>query len=605
MRKNKSFDKNKKQSFLNYIFGKTVNRVKLKNKFLILYFVCIIVPLVTADALIFRSIYLEEVSRNQNDMENTAATYANYFANMYMSDSKLASGIDVNKRINDFVLKFYFSDYEFLDDYYELVSDSFLSTMTGIDRKNVTIYANNPSFINGQYFANISSAKGNRWYTTYKISGEKSSLIIYNDPDEPKNSGKQRNMYYVEKMSSSKSSMERLIVISHDSASLYKDLDDYVTKYPVYVTCGDYVVYSNVNETILMVEDIEYGESKVYTKDFALGGNNMSIIVLNDEQIISNAVRNNFWILVILVAISVINPLIAYALIEKTIVSRIKILEKAFGDEKTGSFTAIDTINGNDEIASLMRKYNDMVGFTNNLVQTVYKDKLKEQANDIARQNAELLALQSQINPHFLFNALESIRMHSLLKGEEETAAMVGKLAIMERQNVEWGHDYVTIRKEIESVEAYLFLQSYRFGERLSFKIDVEDDCYDYMVPKITIVTFVENACVHGIESKSTPGWIFVRVYKETGKVVIEVEDTGEGMNDQEVRTLLTDISNVSIDAIKGKKHVGILNACLRLKMITDNEVSFDIDSEAGVGMCFSITIPENKMNRLFEEGSK
>ena len=598
-------DKRKNKSGINHIFDKTINRIKLKNKFLILYFVCIIIPLIIADVLIFRSIYFQEAARSRNDMENTAATYVNYFTNLYVNDSKLADGIDLNKRINDFILKYYPSDYDFLDNYYDLISDSFLSTMTGIDKKNVTIYANNPTLIDGQYISKLSSAKGNEWYSLYRLSGADSELIIYNDPEETKKSGRQRNLYFIERMTATRRSMERLVVISHDSESLFNDLDGYVTQYPVYVTYEDYIVYSNVNQTALMTDEIEYGDSKVYTKDFVLGGKNLKVIVLNDEQIISNAVSNNLWILIILLAISVINPVLAYALIEHTIVARIKILEKAFGDEKTGSFVAIEDVTGSDEISSLMRKYNDMVGFTNNLVQTVYKDKLKQQENDIARQNAELLALQSQINPHFLFNALESIRMHSLLKGEEETAAMISKLAIMERQNVEWGHDYVTVRKEIESVEAYLFLQSYRFGERLSFKIDVANDCYDYMIPKITIVTFVENACVHGIESKSTPGWIFVRVYKDNRQVVIEVEDTGEGMEDKEVRELLTDIANVNIDTIKGRKHVGILNACLRLKMITDNEVTFDIDSEVGVGMCFSITIPENKMNRIFEDGRK
>lgn len=121
------------------------------------------------------------------------------------------------------------------------------------------------------------------------------------------------------------------------------------------------------------------------------------------------------------------------------------------------------------------------------------------------RQNAELLALHSQINPHFLFNALESIRMHSLLKNEYETADMVEKLALMQRQYVEWGNDSVEIRREMGFVRAYLGLQKYRFGERLSYSLEVEEDCLDIKIPKMTVVTFVENACVHGIEERQLP----------------------------------------------------------------------------------------------------
>ena len=171
----------------------------------------------------------------------------------------------------------------------------------------------------------------------------------------------------------------------------------------------------------------------------------------------------------------------------------------------------ISYVRGKDEIGSLMRNYNRMVARTNELIQIVYKNKIKEQEMLVERQNAELLALHSQINPHFLFNALESIRMHSLLKNEYETADMVEKLALMQRQYVEWGNDSVEIRREMEFVRAYLGLQKYRFGERLSYSLEVEEDCLDIKIPKMTVVTFVENACVHGIEAKTAPGWIFVR----------------------------------------------------------------------------------------------
>ena len=128
--------------------------------------------------------------------------------------------------------------------------------------------------------------------------------------------------------------------------------------------------------------------------------------------------------------------------------------------------------------------------------------------------------------------------------------------------------------------------------------MDVDKSCEDYLIPKLTLVTFVENACVHGIESKSSAGWIFVRVYEKDGDLCMEIEDTGGGMSDEEISNLLSSIETVSIDQIKGKKHVGILNACLRLKLHTNNNVSFSIDSEVGVGMCVLIRIPMKKLHR-------
>lgn len=153
-----------------------------------------------------------------------------------------------------------------------------------------------------------------------------------------------------------------------------------------------------------------------------------------------------------------------------------------------------------------MCNYNRMVRRVNSLIQTIYIAKMKEQEMLVARQNAELLALHSQINPHFLFNALESIRMHSILKNEYETAEMVERLALLQRQYLEWGNDFVKIKVEMEFVEAYLDLQKYRFGDRLNYELDIDENCENCRIPKLTVVTFVENACVHGIESKSKPG---------------------------------------------------------------------------------------------------
>ena len=184
--------------------------------------------------------------------------------------------------------------------------------------------------------------------------------------------------------------------------------------------------------------------------------------------------------------------------------------------------------------------------------------------------------------------------MHSIIKKEYETADMVEKLAVMERQNVEWSEDCIEIRKEIEFVNAYLGLQKYRFGDRLSYQIEMDETCGNLRIPRLTIVTFVENACVHGIESKTTPGWIFLRVYQERDELCIEVEDTGCGMEEDAMEELHKKMTDANIELLKKKGRVGIVNACLRLKMITNDHVTFGLESEKGVGTMVQIRIPVN-----------
>jgi len=183
--------------------------------------------------------------------------------------------------------------------------------------------------------------------------------------------------------------------------------------------------------------------------------------------------------------------------------------------------------------------------------------------------------------------------MHSVLRGETETAEMVEKLAVIERNNADWNEDRTTVEREMDFVKAYLGLQKYRFGERLSYDLEVDDKCRNSYIPRLTIVTFVENACVHGIEAKSSPGWIFVRVYYKDEDMIIEIEDTGGGLSDEAAAALLDKMNNASIEDLKQAGRIGMVNACLRLRMATEDRVKFMVESEKGVGTTVTVIIPK------------
>ncbi len=581
---------------------KFFNNLRFRHKFFVLYFSCVIIPLIVTDAIILNAVYQQEINTIKYDMEYVAGVYQNYFENMLSSDVTLAESVNMNPKINDFVVNRYDTGYDFVSEYYDVINDSFLETTSGLNRNSIVIYADNDTMLDSQFVKKLSGVYTQKWYQDFIKSGRKDLISAYYDVDETNEFRSKRKFYYVKRMDYERESgVAKLVVIGHDSSTLQSNLKSFNSKYPAYVIIDDYVVFSTLGDSIIYREQVNLKNKNNVVKSVTIAGAKVDIIIVNEERIISSAIKDNWEIGLLLIIFTVIVPFFMLSVIENTVIKRIAILENAFGSEKTNTFNSIKNVEGNDELASLMNKYNRMVDITNELVTTVYKDKIKEQESDIARQKAELLALQSQINPHFMFNALESIRMHSLLKGETETASMVDKLAVMERQNVEWGRDFVTIKKEIESIEAYLALQSYRFGDRLSFDIDVEEDCELYEVPKLTVVTFVENACVHGIESKATQGWIFVRVYKGEKELFIEVEDTGEGMTEDKVKEMVKDIEEASIETIKNRKHVGILNACLRLKMVTGHTVKFDIESEEGVGLSVIIRIPLDKLKKATE----
>lgn len=584
---------------------KELNKLKLNKKFAVLYFFCVFIPLVVTDALILNFVYQKEVSENQYDIDFAASLYTNSLYNLMASNQTYVNSLNMNGKIDSFLNTKYESSYEYYDQYFELINDSFLSSLSGLNSDNICVYADNDSILDSSYFKKLSRSRDAVWYKMFIDSGETEGLYVYYDEDIVSNSPIQkRKLYYIKKLTYYRNGCEKIAVVENDPAGFQRKMKDLSNRYPMYIRYENYVLFTNMGDDIIYVDEIDTQNRDAHTTYVNLKNTTFEIVILDNSDIISLILQDQQKILFAMTVFSILFPYFAIKLVNQSIIMRILELEKAFAKSSGKTFNRIEDIDGTDEIAEMMRKYNEMVDANNNLINMVYKNRLKEQENDIARKNAELLALQSQINPHFLFNALESIRMHSLLKGETETSVMVGKLALMQRQNVEWGQDFVTIKKEMGSIEAYLGLQSYRFSERLKYEIDMNEDCADYLIPKLTVVTFVENACVHGIEPKQGPGWIFVRVYRKDEFLFIEVEDTGGGMDEAEVAKMMENINHVSIEAIKGKKHIGILNACLRLKMISSDEAEIRIDSEAGVGVIVEIKIPLDKLDRIERDES-
>lgn len=577
-----------------------IYNLKLNKKFLIVYVCCVIIPLIITDAVVFNGLLTAEMNNRRYDRENEALAYKNLIISSIQYDEIIARASSANRSLNQFVDTYYAQPYDFYAAYSDFVSNSFFNTLSGLNSDTIVVFADNPTILNGGCFQQLSLVQEEEWYKRFIATGKDEAFLVFYDETYNSRSTEHRRVLYVKRLLdySYESNVEKIIVISNDVSKLSINLKSVPSENPMYIMCDGHCIFSNTgdgidyNEAMKLINSVS--PKNKTESSFVYLNTELKIYILNDDLTITSVISQRLWIVVMLLVFTLVFPILIMKIIERSITGRIFTLNKAFEGDKSGSFKPIPTVFGSDEIATLMSNYNRIVDINNTLINTVYKEKLREQESDIARKNAELLALQSQINPHFLFNALESIRMHSMLKGEDETAEMVEKLAVMERQNVEWENDAVTIRKELEFIKAYLALQSYRFGERLSFDIDIQEGCEKILIPKLTLTTFVENACVHGIESKASQGWIFVRIYRLGDLFTIEVEDTGDGMDEDEVEELTERINNVDIETIKSRKRVGILNACLRIKMMFDDNVKFVIDSEKGVGFSVSINIPTN-----------
>ncbi len=569
--------------------------LQLRQKIRLLFAVCVMLPMLVTDAIILANEYRSTTNEMKKEFEQSAAAVEFALQSHMEYPSTIAHNIYKSRVLHVFLNEQYDSPYEYYDAYYRIRSESVFDASMGIKGATVSIFSDNDTISDGSGFYNMAHYENEPWLKKLYQEDANRLLLFEYSTGMGGDIQENRRVVLLRKLNMGQfSGCKKALRMDLDYSDFEDELRELELKDTVLVCDASRLIFTN-RDALGEKEPFEARPLKIrasYQKPITLYGYDLDLFVISNENMLHAFIARNGGAFLILMLINIIFLRMMMYILERVMITRIKHLEESFGIMEGEKVQLIDGIDGNDEITNLANSYNEMAEKMNELIHTVYLDRLREQEMDIAKQKAELLALHSQINPHFLFNVLESIRMHSLLKSEKETAQMVGKLAVMERTYVNWGNDEISVAKEMDFVEAYLSLQKYRFGDRLSYRLIVADDCKQFTLPKLTIVTFVENACEHGVEKKANPGWIFVRIQKNENRLCIEVEDTGMGMSPEELSDIRGKVESVSIQSVQKDAHIGMMNAFLRLKLLTDNRASFEIESEQGEGTTIRLWIP-------------
>ena len=576
-----------------------MNNLKIRRKLILLYLLCVITPLVITDGVILSILIQTDSEKIRHEMENTADAVSYELSSVFEVLDRIKGNIYTNRKLDAFLKKEYQSNLEFYEESRAILNSIYYDSISGYSGAKLLLYADNNTILNGGHFQRLESVKETDWYREFAASEKKDDLMIAYDESRKLSAINQRRIFVVGRLDYfGKDEQEQLIRIDLDYNSFNRELENMNCNTPVYICSGDRILFSNGKENRYTqpFEQLTGKEKIGYEREWSFYDDELRILVEKPSNMILNCLIRNFPWIIVLVAANILLPLTIMSIINHSFVGRLQILSNAFDEIEPEKMELLSNVRGADEIAGLMKNYNRMLRRLKELIQIVYKDRLERQEMDLARQKAEIQALHSQINPHFLFNVLESIRMHSVLKGEEETSEMIARLAVLERQSVKWTSDYVKVAEELKFIEAYLELQKYRFGKRLSYEIQVMPQCREYVLPRLTILTLVENACVHGIEGKKGNCWIYIRIYEKDGWLYLEIEDTGSGMSEEQTAKLLEQMRNCDIDSVRASDHIGILNACLRLKMISGNTALFDLESEEGAGSWFLFRAPTEKL---------
>lgn len=221
----------------------------------------------------------------------------------------------------------------------------------------------------------------------------------------------------------------------------------------------------------------------------------------------------------------------------------------------------------------------------------------REYRMQMLRKEAELNELQNQINPHFLYNTLESIRGEALLEGADEIADMTEALGSFFRYSISRKRSIVTLEEEIKNVQNYFLIQKFRFGDRINMSVDIEDEAINkLLIPKLTVQPVVENAIFHGLETWIETGQINISIGKTDQRLVIVVSDDGKGMK-EDVVLKLNERLDKGIDwerdeSENSKRGIALDNVNQRIKLKFGEKYGLHIYSTLNLGTDVVITLP-------------
>lgn len=251
-----------------------------------------------------------------------------------------------------------------------------------------------------------------------------------------------------------------------------------------------------------------------------------------------------------------------------------------------GNLNITSEILGNDEIAILDKHFNRMIKRINELIQKNYIQQLE-------KQEAQLRSLQLQINPHFLYNTLETISALAAIKNAFDICDLCEKLGDIFRYSLgkQYG-DYVPLEQEMRHIQNYIFIQKARFGNQFDVLYEVEEKLLKNQVLRFILQPIVENALNHGLKMKKGKGLLKISIVKEYECLHIRVEDNGVGIERNRLLDLKTYIEAKEVSNEDKQKGIGIRNVNQRIKLTCGGQYGITIKSKPNEGTCFTIKLP-------------
>lgn len=590
--------------------------VRLRNKFLIIYLLCVFIPILVSN-FVFYQVTSENV-RNQRmeDIQRTLEQIRNEFRAEVEDVVSVAFRLHIDYNVNAVLETEFASPFDYIDTY-ESYFRNILSNYTPIYNsvQNIKIFVNNPTLLHSGVIGQLSDdVKQTDWYLQLLETTGTQPILVRTQGDDrlptDRQEGVRDTFSIIQRMDyiNNIDKFEKILKIDMRPSAVDRVFNNLTFNGDVYLLNDrgeiEYATNPAVNwksETLTFAE-LERPEDSIefetvytdvrYLRDWRIVG------VVSGEEVYRD-VRRSRELVVWIAAFNLIFATTIIFWITRSMHVRLGNILKHMKKVKNEQFVTMPEAETRDEIGQLHGEFNRMTTQLKSLIDDVYKADIQRKALEIERRKAQLNALQSQINPHFLFNALETIRMRSLMKNETETAKIIHNMAKLFRSSLTWKKDRVTVAEEIDFILCFLEIQQYRFGDRLEFRLEADPQARQVLIPKMVFLPFVENASIHGIEPLKHGGRIDIRFrLLPDGFLEFTVSDNGAGMSRKQVETIYGYLDKEE----EIGERIGVQNVIYRLKMLYGGKFHLFIDSEPGRGTLVRIAVPAVMPDGLSEE---
>jgi two-component system, sensor histidine kinase YesM len=341
------------------------------------------------------------------------------------------------------------------------------------------------------------------------------------------------------------------------------------------------------------LEEMELNEGKgfVFYQNDQIEEYSFSLIKFVPFSLISQDAQEPLHKMILIQTVSIALLLLFIYFLSISIVNPIKRLIDNVNSIEKGNFIIESNIERDreDELGLLEKRFSEMAERLNQLINIEYRLQMEI-------TTSQLKVLQAQINPHFLYNTLQSMGTIALKNNLYDLYERIVSLSSLFRYSMDIKTRFVSLKEELSKAEEYLYLQKGRFKDNLQYELDIDDEVLDVQVPKMILQPLIENSIVHGVEKRNRPGTIRMKGFLENNHLMISILDDGTGFSTEKIKEIRERFKSKE-SVVDKESGIGLLNVLFRLHFEYGDEFQWSIKSELNEGSKITLIIPKEKQN--------